>query len=58
MPSIQERLNGGAEGDVTRVLMRGLGDEVEVNLPGKFPVNAAIDGALKSIPGIVAVEHV
>ena len=40
------------------VLMRGPGEEVEVKLPGKFPVNAAIAGALKAIPGIVAVEHV
>ncbi len=58
LPSIQERLKGRGEGDVSLVLMRGLGDEVEVKLPGKFPVNAAIAGALKSIPGIVAVEHV
>ena len=58
LPSIQERLKGRGEGDVSLVLMRGVGDEVEVKLPGKFPVNAAIAGALKAIPGIVAVEHV
>ena len=58
LPSIQERLKGRGEGDVSLILMRGAGDEVEVKLPGKFPVNAAIAGALKAIPGIVAVEHV
>ncbi|MDE2364477.1 MAG: DNA polymerase III subunit alpha [Hyphomicrobiales bacterium] len=58
LSSIHERLKGRGEGDVSLVLMRGAGDEVEVKLPGKFPVNAAIAGALKAIPGIVAVEHV
>jgi DNA polymerase-3 subunit alpha len=58
LPSIEQRLKGRGEGDVSLVLMRGPGDEVEVKLPGKFPVNAAIAGALKAIPGIVAVEHV
>ncbi|MCC0001169.1 MAG: DNA polymerase III subunit alpha [Methylobacteriaceae bacterium] len=56
--SIEQRLKGRGEGDVSLVLMRGAGEEVEVKLPGKFPVNAAIAGALKAIPGIVAVEHV
>ena len=56
--SIEQRLKGRGEGDVSLVLMRGPGEEVEVKLPGKFPVNAAIAGALKAIPGIVAVEHV
>jgi len=58
LSSIEQRLKGRGEGDVSLVLMRGPGDEVEVKLPGKFPVNAAIAGALKAIPGIVAVEHV
>ena len=58
LSSIQERLKGRGEGDVSLVLMRSAGEEVEVKLPGKFPVNAAIAGALKAIPGIVAVEHV
>jgi DNA polymerase-3 subunit alpha len=31
---------------------------VEIKLPGRFPVSAQIAGALKAIPGIVAVEHV
>ena len=58
LPSIEQRLKGRGEGDVSLVLLRGAGEEVEVKLPGKFPVNAAIAGALKAIPGIVAVEHV
>ena len=32
--------------------------EVEIQLPGKYQVSAQIAGALKTIPGIVAVEHV
>ncbi|MFV0280327.1 MAG: DNA polymerase III subunit alpha, partial [Rhodoblastus sp.] len=58
LSSIEQRLKGRGEGDVSLVLIRGAGEEVEVKLPGKFPVNAAIAGALKAIPGIVAVEHV
>ena len=34
------------------------GGEVEVKLPGKFQVTPQIAGALKAVPGIVAVEHV
>ncbi|MDE2579355.1 MAG: DNA polymerase III subunit alpha [Hyphomicrobiales bacterium] len=58
LPSLQERLKGRGEGEVSLVLMRGPGEEVEVKLPGRFPVNAAIAGAVKAIPGVVAVEHV
>jgi len=32
--------------------------EVEVKLPGKFSVSPQVAGALKTVPGIVAVEHV
>ena len=32
--------------------------EVEVRLPGQFRVTPQIAGAIKAIPGIVAVEHV
>ena len=32
--------------------------EVEIKLPGKFSVSPQVAGALKAIPGIVAVEHV
>ena len=32
--------------------------EVEVKLPGRFQVSPQIAGAIKAIPGVVAVEHV
>lgn len=57
--SIQQRLAGRGEGEVALVLMMDAGKgEVEVRLPGRYPVNAAVAGALKAISGVVAVEHV
>ncbi len=57
--SIVQRLSGRGEGEVSLVLTLGGGrSEVEVKLPGRFPVSAQIAGALKAIPGIVTVEHV
>ena len=32
--------------------------EIEIRLPGKFNVTPQIAGAIKAIPGVVAVEHV
>ena len=59
LSSIQQRLTGRGEGEVSLVLMvdQMLG-EVEVRLPGRYPVSAAVAGALKAISGVVAVEHV
>ena len=57
---LSARLPGGLRGEaeVSLVLMLGSDDdEVEIRLPGKFPMSAQIAGALKAIPGIVAVEH-
>jgi DNA polymerase III subunit alpha len=45
-----------AEGEVSMVLMLGGGTEVEVKLPGRYPVSPQIAGALKAVPGVVAVE--
>jgi DNA polymerase III subunit alpha len=47
-----------AEGEVALVLMLGEGTEVEVRLPGRFKVSPQIAGALKAVPGVVAVEAV
>ena len=63
MASIAQRLSaraagGGSEGEVSLVLLLDKEQgEVEVKLPGRFPVSAQIAGALKAIPGIVSVEH-
>ncbi|MBV9246505.1 MAG: DNA polymerase III subunit alpha [Methylobacteriaceae bacterium] len=59
LPSIGERLKQQGEGEISLVLMLEAGkSEVEVKLPGRYQVSPQIAGALKAIPGIVAVEHV
>ncbi len=57
LAEIARRLRGQGEGEVSLVLQTGSG-EVEVKLPGKFSVSPQMAGALKAIPGIIAVEHV
>ena len=57
LAEIARRLRGQGEGEVSLVLLTGSG-EVEVKLPGKFSVSPQMAGALKAIPGIIAVEHV
>jgi DNA polymerase-3 subunit alpha len=59
LPSIEARLQGRGEGEVSLIVMLEQNkSEVEIKLPGRFPVSAQIAGAIKAIPGIVAVEHV
>ncbi|QGM44952.1 DNA polymerase III subunit alpha [Methylocystis heyeri] len=51
--------SGRGAGEVMLVVMReAAGEEIEIKLPGGYPVNAEIAGALKTIPGVVAVEHI
>jgi DNA polymerase III subunit alpha len=58
LSSIAERLRARGEGEVTVVAMLGKAEgEVEIRLPGRFAVSAAIAGSLKSVEGVVAVEH-
>ena len=57
LAEITRHLRGQGDGEVSLVLLTGSG-EVEVKLPGKFSVSPQVAGALKAIPGIVAVEHV
>ncbi|MGH6838099.1 MAG: DNA polymerase III subunit alpha [Methylocella sp.] len=54
---IARHLSARGDGEVTLVLLTGSG-EVEVKLPGKFSVSPQVAGAIKAIPGIIAVEHV
>ena len=63
--SVAKRLEGPASGraapdngEVALVLMLGEGTEVEVKLPGRFKVSPQIAGAIKAVPGVVAVEAV
>jgi DNA polymerase III subunit alpha len=59
LDSIERRLTAPGEGEVSLVLILGPQEgEVEVRLPGRYSVSAAIAGALKAAPGVVAVEQV
>jgi DNA polymerase-3 subunit alpha len=59
LSAIEARLKTRGEGEVSLVLMLEPDrSEVEMRLPGQFNVTAEIAGAIKAIPGIVAVEHV
>jgi DNA polymerase III subunit alpha len=51
---VQER----SDGEVALILMLGEGTEVEVKLPGRFKVSPQVAGAIKAVPGVVAVEAV
>jgi DNA polymerase-3 subunit alpha len=59
---VKKRLapNGGkAEklGEVSFVLGLADGSEVEVKLPGRYPISPQIAGAMKAVPGVVAVQE-
>jgi len=47
-----------SDGEVSVILMLDQGTEVEVKLPGRFKVSPQIAGAIKAVPGVVAVEAV
>ena len=47
---------GGADGDVSLVLMLDLDTEVEMKLPGRFKVSPQIAGAIKAVAGVVDVQ--
>ncbi len=47
---------GGANGDVSLVLMLDLQTEVEMKLPGRFKVSPQIAGAIKAVSGVVDVQ--
>ncbi|GGH15934.1 DNA-directed DNA polymerase [Alsobacter metallidurans] len=55
--SIQERLRERGDGEIALVLMLDDGQrEVEVKLPGRYKATPQVAGALKAVPGVVAVE--
>jgi DNA polymerase-3 subunit alpha len=59
LPSIAERLAARGEGEISLVVMLGPQEgEIEVKLPGRYAVTGALAGALKSVAGVVQVEHV
>jgi DNA polymerase-3 subunit alpha len=55
--SVQERLKGRGEGEVSLVLILDNGErEVEVKLPGRYMASPQIAGALRAVPGVVDVQ--
>ena len=49
----------GGRGPITFTIdTRGDQGEVDVELPGEFPVNPQIKGALRSLPGVIEVQEV
>ncbi len=59
LASIERRLKAPGDGEISVVVMLGPRDgEVEIRLPGRYAVSAALASALKAAPGVVAVEHV
>ncbi len=54
-----EKLKGKAEGEVTLVLqLDGAEQEVEIKLPGRYPINPLATSAIKAISGVAEVEMV
>ena len=59
LSSIASRLDKRGDGEVSIVVMlEGGKREVEVKLPGRFSLSPLVAGALKAVPGVVAVEAV
>ena len=59
LDSIERRLSARGDGEVSLVVILGPKDgEIEIRLPGRYAVSAAVAGALKAAPGVVAVEQV
>jgi DNA polymerase-3 subunit alpha len=59
MESLKKRLKpatGSKGGEVVLVGALGQGREVELKLPGRFTLDAAMRGALKTAPGVVFLE--
>ena len=58
LPSISERLQERGDGEIALVVMVDGGQrEVEIKLPGRFKATPQIAGAIKAVPGVVAVEY-
>jgi DNA polymerase-3 subunit alpha len=54
---VRQAPTGGADGDVSLVMMLDLETEVEMKLPGRFKVSPQIAGAIKAVSGVVDVQQ-
>ncbi len=53
---ITNRLEPKGDGEVRFVLLLADGSEVEIKLSGRYKVSPQIAGAIKAVPGVIAVE--
>jgi DNA polymerase-3 subunit alpha len=58
LAAIASRLDRKGDGEVSIVVMLEGKREVEVKLPGRFGLSPLIAGALKAVPGVLAVENI
>jgi DNA polymerase-3 subunit alpha len=58
LESLHARLARKGDGSVSIVVLGDGEDELEVELPGRWDVSPAVAGALKSVPGVMAVQPV
>ena len=59
LATIENGLSAPGEAEVSLIVLLGPKEgEVEIRLPGRYSVSPAVAGALKTAPGVVAVEHV
>jgi DNA polymerase-3 subunit alpha len=58
LPSVQKQLAGKGEGEVSLILLRDGGREVEMRLPGRFAISPQIASALRAVRGVVQVDLV
>jgi DNA polymerase III subunit alpha len=56
LDSLQARIARKGDGFISLVVIGEGDEELEVELPGKWDVGGAVAGALKSVPGVMAVQ--
>ncbi len=59
LPMLGEKLKGRGEGEVTLILRLDAPErDVEIKLPGRYPINPQASNAIKAISGVAEVELV
>ncbi|MGJ0561260.1 hypothetical protein, partial [Methylocystis sp.] len=58
LDGIKTRLAGRGDGEVSILVKRDAGrEEIEIRLPGSYPITPEVAGALRAIPGVLEVEY-